>query len=173
MKRAFWAVPIAAIVVAVLWYGFGRDPENIATPLIHHPAPSFNLTRIDGGRVDMKSLRGRPVVLNFWATWCGACHTEHSALVDGYRRWGKHVAFVGVVFEDSSSAARSFLHQYGGGWPNLSDPGRQTAIDYGVYKLPETFFIDRHGVIVAKQDGPLTDSILRRRVRSLLGGGQA
>jgi cytochrome c biogenesis protein CcmG/thiol:disulfide interchange protein DsbE len=176
MKRLLWSLAVAGMVVGVIVilfaFGFGRNPNIIASPLIDRPAPPFVLQRIDGGRVALTSLRGRPIVLNFWASWCVGCHQEHPYLVQAYHRWGKRVTFLGIVFEDSTAAARAYLRQHGGGWLNLADPDSKTAISYGVSGVPETFFIDRRGIIVAKQPGPVTLTLLNQRIHELLLEGK-
>lgn len=168
MKRALWALIIAVPLIALLAAGFGRDPSVVASPLINKPAPSFRLPTIDGKSLSLASLRGKVVVLNFWASWCVSCQAEHGYLLNAYHVYGpKGVAVVGVLYQDSTSAARSFLHTYGGDWPVLKDPGQQTAIDYGVIKVPETYFIDRAGVVRYKSVGPVTPDVLTEQLNRL------
>src|SRR6266508_3265361 len=102
--RARWIIlPVAVVpVVLLLSFGFGRDPRAIASPLIGKPAPSFALTTIDGQQLSSASLRGRPYVLNFWASWCiPACVEEHPVLMEAQRRYGDRVAIIGVLYQDS------------------------------------------------------------------------
>ncbi|MGH2443007.1 MAG: TlpA family protein disulfide reductase [Chloroflexota bacterium] len=155
MSRSFWAIPIAAPLIILLAVSFGRA-GNSASPLLGKAAPALSLRSLSGKTVTLASLRGRPVVLNFWATWCTDCALEQSYLVHAWRRFAPQgVAFVGVSFKDSSAAARSFLARHGGRWPDLQDPGQQAAIDFGVTGVPETFLIDRSGVVRYKSTGPV------------------
>jgi len=170
MKRALWSLIIAVPLVALLAAGFGRDPSAIVSPLLNKQAPEFTLRSLDNKPVSLASLRGRPVVLNFWASWCLSCKDEHAYLLDASRAYAADgVTIVGVLYQDTPADARAFLNQYGsGGWPQLRDPGQRTAIDYGVVKVPETYFIDRRGVIRYKTVGPVTPDVLAQQIPRLL-----
>ena len=171
MKRALWSLLIAVPLIIVLAAGFGRDPTAIASPLLNKPAPPFTLQSLDGRPVSLASLRGKPVVLNFWASWCLSCGAEHQYLREAWRAYGSRgVRFVGVVYQDTASDIRGFLHHYGGGWPQLRDPNGRTAIDYGVVQVPETYFIDRHGIVRYKSPGPLTPDVLTEQLDRIVGG---
>jgi cytochrome c biogenesis protein CcmG/thiol:disulfide interchange protein DsbE len=173
MRRALWSLVIAVPVVLLLASGFGRDPGVVASPLLNRPAPSFALRTVEGTTLSLRALRGRPLVLNFWASWCPACKAEHGYLLTAYRRYRRAgVAFVGVLFQDQGSDARAFQRQYGGSWPILEDPGTRTALDYGVAGPPETFFIDRRGIVRYKSTGPVTPQILAAEIPRLLGSGR-
>jgi len=169
VKRLLWAVLIAAPLVLLLASGFGRDPNAIASPLINHPAPRFTLRTLDDKQLSLASFSGRPVVLNFWASWCTSCKVEHPYLVAAWQEYGPQgVGFIGVVYEDTAGNARAFMKQYGGGWPDVLDPGQQTAINYGVSGVPETFFVDRQGIMRYKSTGTVTPSLLVRDINSNL-----
>jgi cytochrome c biogenesis protein CcmG/thiol:disulfide interchange protein DsbE len=166
MKRALWALVIAVPVVVLLASGFRHDPNAIASPIVNKPAPTFSLRTFDGKEVSLSSLRGKPVVLNFFASWCLECRDDHTYLDGAYQTYARQgVVFLDVDYEDSVQDARAFLRQYGGGqWPNLKDPGQQTAISYGVYGVPETYFIDRRGVVRYKSTGSVTPDLLAREI---------
>jgi len=161
---------LAAPFVAVLGSGLGRDTQRIASPLVGRPAPSFRLAPLDGGpEVALEALRGRPVVLNFWASWCAQCRDEHELLMRASRALESSVRFVGVVHRDRPESALDFLLRHGSAFPSLLDPDGRTAIAYGLYGIPETFFIDRHGTIVAKHIGPLDAASLAVYLRKTAG----
>jgi cytochrome c biogenesis protein CcmG, thiol:disulfide interchange protein DsbE len=154
-------VIIAAVLVAILFAGLGKDPAAIRSPLIGKPAPAFALREVGTNRtVDLAQFRGKPVVLNFWATWCGPCWEEHPVLVAN-ARMQPNVQFLGVVFQDKEDKILGFLNQRGSSYPTVVDEAGKTAIAYGVGGVPETYFVDANGVIQAKYAGPMSPDILR------------
>lgn len=169
MKRGLWALVIAAPLVLLLASGFGRDPNAVTSPIVNHPVPAFALRTFDGRRVSASTLKGRPAIVNFWASWCVSCKQEHQALRRAWQQYGKHITFLGVDYQDHVADARSFLSKFGGGWPELVDPGGRTAIDFGVYGVPETYFVDRKGVVRYKATGPVTPAVLSAQIQRLLG----
>ena len=177
MRYLRWLlVPIVVVpLTLLLFHGFGRDPREIPSPLIGKPAPSFSLAALDGTRLTAAQLHGRPYVLNFWASWCiPGCVDEHPVLLEAERRYGADVQIVGVVYNDSPAAARTFLDRYGdGGWPQLSDEGGRLAVEYGVTGPPESYFVDATGIVRAKQFGPLTMAAMDQRFAALLAARAA
>ena len=156
---------IAAAVIALLFFALGKDPQHIESPLIGHPAPAFALKEAGTGRtVDLTQYRGKPIVLNFWATWCMPCFQEHPVLNQAAQIYGNDVQFLGVVFDDTEPKILNFMRQNGSTYPTLMDQGGKTSIGYGVGGVPETFFIDRTGVVVAKFEGPLSPEMLQSYV---------
>lgn len=169
MKRAIWVAAIAGPLLALLVFGLRGNPNAVASPLLNKPTPNFTLQTINGRTLSLAALRGRPVVLNFWASWCPSCKEEHASLRNAWRRYGNQVQFVGVLFQDTRDGARRYMSRYGGRWPSVEDPDQHVAIGYGVAGPPETYFIDRRGVLRSKVVGPLTESVLRRDISHLLG----
>jgi cytochrome c biogenesis protein CcmG/thiol:disulfide interchange protein DsbE len=160
---------IAAGILAVLFVGLGKDPQQIDSPLVGRPAPPFALKVVGSSEtIDLQQLRGKPVVINFWATWCIPCYQEHPVLVENARMIGSDVQFLGVVFNDSEAKITSFLRERGSAYPTLLDEQGKAAIAYGVGGVPETFFIDRSGTIVAKFTGPLTSEALQANVAKVM-----
>lgn len=149
-------------LVAVLATRPPFTATEVDTPLLGHQAPTLEGTTLGGQRFDMASLRGRWVVVNFFASWCSPCQEEEPALVAfAYQHRGTSgAALVGVVYDDTAAAARSFMTSAGASWPALEDPGGLLAVDYGVRAPPETFIVSPTGTVVAHLDGPVTSAQL-------------
>ena len=163
------AAGLGALVLLVLGVGLTRDPSRIASPLVCRAAPDFRLQALDGRWVRLADYCGRPVVLNFWASWCPPCRDEAPLLANAAATYGPNgLVMLGVVFQDSPDAARAFMAGFGQRYPGLVDPDGRTALDYGVGGIPETFFIGRGGTIVAKQVGPVTEASLRADIDAIL-----
>ena len=166
-----WLVPLAVIpVLALLAYGFRTNPREIPSPLVGKPAAGFALKTFDGQDVALEKLRGKVVVLNFWASWCfPACYDEAPALARAWEQYRKRdMVLIGVNIQDKEEPARKFLESFKHTFPNAPDPAGRVSVDYGVYGVPETFFIDRKGRIRAKHVGAITDEDFRREVERLL-----
>jgi cytochrome c biogenesis protein CcmG/thiol:disulfide interchange protein DsbE len=160
-----------AVLVGVLFVNLGRDPHTIESPLIGRPAPPFALVPVGGGPpVSLASLRGRPAVLNFWASWCLPCVDEHGVLVRAAQALAPDVQFLGIVYEDQEPEIMKFLRERGQAYPSLLDPDSRTAIAYGVAGVPETYFVDARGAIVAKYTGPLSPERLASYVTRFRSG---
>ena len=161
-RMLFLGTGLALIVglAALLGSGFGTDPHAIRSTMIRQEAPAFTLTDLDGRAVRLEELRGKPVILNFWSTWCGPCKAEHP-LFQGAAMQHPDVQFLGVVYSDQIDKVRRYIGIEGAAYPNLMDPGSHTAIDYGVTGVPETYFIDRNGMILHKEAGPVNGPMLQ------------
>ena len=174
-RRSWATLSVVAVVVAgltaLLGVGLKRDPSVIRSVLVNRRAPPFALQMLDGGGiVHLSQFRGHPVVINFWASWCADCRVEHPNLVAAWQRFGPQgVVFLAVVFEDTPANAKGFLRELGSDGTPLLDADGRTAIDYGVYGIPETFFIDSDGVIVGKKIGPSSYPFLAAEIGRLLG----
>ena len=160
---------IACFLVFILHAGLGTNPAEIRSPLIGKAAPAFALREVGTNRtVDLTQFRGKPVVLNFWATWCGPCWEEHPVLVANARLLQPNVQFLGVVFQDKEDKILGFLNQRGSSYPTVVDEAGKTAIAFGVGGVPETFFVDANGVIRAKYTGPMTPDLLRANLQKVM-----
>ena len=183
-----WRLAVAAAAlgipaVGLLGFGLTRDPRAIPSPLPGRAAPSFALAAFTSGAptsfhptppphvdsVRLSALRGDVVVLNFYASWCLACREEHQTLAEVASRYvGTDVHFAGVLYNDAPSSALRWLAEIGPlPYPSLDDPGSRVAIDYGLYGVPETFFIGRDGRVALKHVGPITASVLVSEIEAL------
>jgi cytochrome c biogenesis protein CcmG, thiol:disulfide interchange protein DsbE len=170
-RRWRWLLPAASLpVLALLAYGFVLDPRNIPSPLVGRPAAAFTLTAFDGHSVALESLRGKVVVVNFWASWCNpACYDEAPVLERAWRTYrDRGVVVLGVDMQDTPEAAQEFIRRFGLTFPNAPDHGGKLAVEYGVYGVPETFFVDRAGTIRSKHVGAVTDEVMRGALERLL-----
>jgi len=179
-RRAAIAVLLTVPVIALFKRGLASDPRQIDSPLPGRPAPGFALpvfapgqpplARTIGDTVALDALRGRVVVLNFWASWCLACRDEHAGLSQVAREYAdRPVSFVGALYQDSPSNGTQWIAEMGGqSYPSVVDRGARTAIDYGLYGVPETFIVGRDGRIALKITGPAAPWVLKRVVDSLL-----
>jgi cytochrome c biogenesis protein CcmG/thiol:disulfide interchange protein DsbE len=173
MKKLLIFLAVMIPAVSLLYFGLTRDPRTLPSALIGKPAPRFNLTSLDGEKVSSEQTLGRPMVLNFWSTWCGSCAAEHGLIQEAVRAYAKSdLLFYAVLYEDTEENARKFIAEYGAAAPILLDPNLKTAIDYGVSGVPETFFIDRQGKILYKQAGVLTPDLLMEKISLLMQSGK-
>ncbi|MEX2282735.1 MAG: redoxin domain-containing protein [Gemmatimonadota bacterium] len=171
-KRSLIGAAIAIPVVTLLAYGLTQDPRELPNMMPGKPAPEFALPVMDAENdsIRLSDLRGEVVVLNFWASWCVACRSEHSILYDAAARYQpRGVRFYGVLYKDATGFARDWIARMGGqNYPNLLDPASHMAIDYAVSAVPETVIIGPDGKIAHKQMGVVTDSLMRVKLDSLL-----
>lgn len=162
---------IAGIVglVLVLALGFRRDPQDIRTGTVGQPAPAFDLERLDApGRVRLADLSEKVVIVNFYASWCVPCKEEAPALVRVWERYRKaDVMFIGIVYQDSPQAAKDFHDRLGQTWPAALDDNGRTALAFGVFGIPETYFIGPDGVIAGRHIGPIDEATLTRGIEAL------
>ena len=167
-RQAAWGLPGVLLVLLVLALGFGLDPHAVPSTRQGLPAPAFDLEALDGNRITLGQLRGRPAVINFWATWCYPCQAEAPVLLQAARRLQDRVQFLGVIYQDEVQSVRRALGPGPAAYPQLIDAGSRMAIDYGVAGVPETFFVSAQGVVTYKHAGVLSDDLLERQLRPLL-----
>lgn len=157
------AVVLVVIGVSLtLALGFRRDPTDIKTGTVGHPAPAFDLERLDGtGRISLAQYRGKVVIVNFWASWCIPCKQENPALAAVWERYRKSdVVLIGIVYQDTPEAAREYTERLGNTWPSGMDAEGRTSIAYGVFGIPETYFIGPDGIIVGRHIGAIDEATL-------------
>ena len=158
-RRLRLAGALAAAVVVVLLAGSLWRPEGPTVigghPLQGKPAPDFELTDLDGRKVHLAGLRGRPVIVYFWASWCIPCRTEFPLLKGALEAHADDgLAVIGVVFEDSAENARGFMADYEAPWPAVMDPDHRVADAYRVHVPPLTFYVDATGIVRTVSFGP-------------------
>lgn len=165
-----YAIPIAVFIalVAVLAVGLKLDPRHVPSPLIGKPLPAFTLPELRSeAMLSAESLHGTPRLLNVWASWCAACRVEHPLLVD-LARSGR-VPIVGLNYKDTRNDALGWLGRHGDPYEQtVFDQEGRLGLDLGVYGVPETFVLDRHGIIRYKQVGPISREVLDDVILPLL-----
>src|SRR3954452_4824607 len=166
-RTALWAALTIGVVLAV-FVGVLATRQSAASrladsPLLGKEAPPVSGTTLAGTRLDLDQLRGKWVVLNFFASWCVPCAQEHPELVKLADRGDAQV--VAVIWDDTVGRVRKWFADKGGDWPVLDDPGGQVALDFGVRGPPESYVIAPNGAVVAKFVGPLTADAVERVVR--------
>jgi cytochrome c biogenesis protein CcmG/thiol:disulfide interchange protein DsbE len=168
---ARFLIPLALFLVIVLFLAIGLNlnPREVPSPLIDKPAPAFQLARLDRPEQTLRTedLRGQVWLLNVWASWCVACLQEHPLLVE-FSKQGA-VPIYGLNYKDKSDAAAAWLGKHGNPYTlSIVDADGRVGIDYGVYGVPETFLIDKQGVIRFKQIGPVTPEVIERKLLPLI-----
>jgi cytochrome c biogenesis protein CcmG/thiol:disulfide interchange protein DsbE len=170
MRTVRWSIPLAifVVLVAFLWIGLGRDPREVPSPLIDKPAPAFTLPQIHGDKpLSTADLRGKVWLLNVWASWCVSCRVEHPLLLQLAQ--ANLVSVYGLDYKDKPDDARAWLSQNGDPYTaSIVDQDGRVGIDYGVYGVPETFVIDRSGIVRYKQIGPLSVEALQEKILPLV-----
>ena len=171
MKKLRLLLPLLMFVVLVgfLWVGLSRDPREVPSPLVDKPAPAFTLARLDDpakklGPADMK---GQVWLLNVWASWCVSCRVEHPLLVQLAK--SNIVPVIGLNYKDTRELGRAWLADNGDPYKlSVVDADGRVGIDWGVYGVPETFVVDKNGVIRYKQIGPITAESLQKTILPLV-----
>lgn len=171
MRSLKFLVPLAlfGVLAVLLLVGLGRDPKEVPSPLIGKPAPAFALTRLDDPQATIKrdDLLGQVWMLNVWASWCVACREEHPLLVEFSR--SKLLPVYGLNYKDKREAGQQWLARFGNPYDaSIFDVDGKVGIDYGVYGVPETFIVDKKGVVRYKHIGPLTPDVLRNKIEPLV-----
>lgn len=164
------AVTVAIVgLVVVLLLAFRRDPQDLRTGTIGKPAAAFDLERLDGNsRIRLADYAGKVVIVNFWASWCVPCKQENPALVAVWERYRtSDVMLIGILYQDSLDSARDYTRRMGNTWPTGIDDDGRVAFAYGVFGIPETFFIGPDGVIAGRHIGAIDEATLVRGIEKL------
>ncbi len=153
------------LLLATFFYGlfYASDPQSIPSALIGKEAKNFTLTTFEGQTIELKQFRGKPVVLNFWASWCVACKAEAHIMEAAHQKYTPRGAvFIGIAFNDKREDSLAFIRRYGKTY--LLGPDNEVgdiSLNYGITAAPETFFIDEQGIIVHKVLGAVTPEVIR------------
>jgi cytochrome c biogenesis protein CcmG/thiol:disulfide interchange protein DsbE len=171
MKKLRMLIPLAVFLVLVvfLYVGLFRDPREIPSPLVNKPAPAFTLAQLHAPDkpISAADMKGQVWLLNVWASWCVSCREEHPLLVELAK--AKVVPLVGLNYKDKNDLGIAWLRQNGDPYNfSVVDADGRVGIDYGVYGVPETFVIDKNGVIRYKQIGPITAEALEKKIMPLV-----
>ena len=169
MKK--FAVPLVIFIAlgVLLWVGLSLDPRKIPSPLVGKPLPAFALASLHEPTrtITPESLRGRVYLLNVWASWCVACRQEHPVLNELARR--KAVPIIGLNYKDQRNNAIGWLKNLGNPYElSVVDLDGRIGIELGVYGVPETFVIDKDGVIRYKHIGPISEDVWRAKLEPLI-----
>jgi cytochrome c biogenesis protein CcmG/thiol:disulfide interchange protein DsbE len=169
--KARYLVPVAILAALLVFLGVGltRDPREIPSPLIGKPAPAFALPGLNGQPPQMteQGLRGRPLLVNFFASWCQGCQVEHPLLLQLAQQG---VEIVGMDYKDTDADGATWLARHGNPYRTvIADAKGSAGLDWGVYGVPETYVLDASGTIVFKQIGPVTEAVWRSKIAPLLG----
>lgn len=170
MNRYLLPLGIFIVLLAFLAVGLGLNPREVPSPLIGKAVPAFRLAQLHnpGQNFGPEDLKGKVWLLNVWASWCVSCRQEHPILLELAKR--NALPIVGLNYKDEGEQAKRWLIQYGGDPYFLSavDADGKVGIDFGVYGVPETFLIDKSGVIRYKQIGPVTVEALEKKILPLV-----
>jgi cytochrome c biogenesis protein CcmG/thiol:disulfide interchange protein DsbE len=169
MKKALIPLIIFGVLVVFLAIGLTRDPHEIPSPLIGKAAPLFTAPRLQPSEKPFaaKDMLGQVWLLNTWASWCVACRQEHPILMEFAKT--KTLPIIGLDYKDQDTEGRKWLARYGNPYDlAITDQDGRIGIDYGVYGVPESFLIDKAGVIRYKQIGPVTQEALREKILPLI-----
>ena len=169
MNRYLLPVLVFFVLVMLFVVGLDHDPHLVPSPLIDKPVPAFELPVLDnpGVRLTADDLKGEVVLINVWASWCVSCRDEHPLLIDLSRN--KAIKIYGLNYKDSREAALAWLKEHGDPYfVSLYDVNGKTGIDLGVYGVPETYLLDRDGIIRFKHIGPITRETIQQKLLPLI-----
>jgi len=169
MKR--FLLPLGIFIVLALFLGVGLrlDPREIPSPFIGKPAPAFTLPQLAESQENFspQDMRGKVWLLNVWASWCVSCRQEHAVLVEFEKRGAAPI--VGLNYKDGVEEGKKWLRQFGDPYQlSVFDLDGLVGMDYGVYGVPETFVIDKQGVIRMKHSGPVTPELIKDKLLPLI-----
>jgi cytochrome c biogenesis protein CcmG/thiol:disulfide interchange protein DsbE len=169
MKKFLIPLALFVVLAVFLFIGLGLNPREVPSPFIGKPAPAFELPQLAKPTEPFgpKAMAGKVWLFNVWASWCVSCREEHPLLVELAQQ--KVVPIVGLNYKDKPDEAKAWLERFGDPYTlSVMDLKGRVGIDYGVYGVPETFVIDKAGVIRYKQIGPVTRQALEKKILPLI-----
>lgn len=170
MNRFLLPLGIFIVLVALLAVGLNLNPREVPSPLVGKPAPLFSVPQLQEPEKTFspQEMLGKVWLLNVWASWCVSCREEHPVIVDAAKR-GMLPPVVGLNYKDKREDGRRWLARFGDPYQlSAFDADGRVGIDYGVYGVPETYLIDKQGVIRFKQIGPITPEVLEKKIVPLV-----
>ncbi|MBH1961656.1 MAG: DsbE family thiol:disulfide interchange protein [Rhodocyclales bacterium] len=169
MKRFLLPLAAFAVLVVFLAIGLTHDPREVPSPLIGKPAPAFTLPQLHDAskKFSVADMKGQVWLLNVWASWCVSCREEHPLLVEFAKTHA--VPVIGLDYKDQVADAKQWLEKLGNPYTQIAvDSDGRVGIDYGVYGVPETYVIDKQGIIRMKHTGPITPASLAQKILPLV-----
>jgi cytochrome c biogenesis protein CcmG, thiol:disulfide interchange protein DsbE len=180
IRRLLVVIAVVGLLSALFLFGILRDPtrrDDLPSALLNKQTPAFTMPLFDryrtefGTEFDAAAERGTPLVINFWASWCLPCREEMPVLEASWREYRDSVLFVGVnTQERSASGAQALMNEFGLTYPNGVDENNRINIDYGLFGLPETFFVRADGTLQYRHSGAVTQEVMDEQIRALLSG---
>lgn len=169
MVRFLIPIGVFVVLVGFFWKGLGLNPRDLPSPLIDKPAPTFQLPQLHNTQQSFspEEMKGKVWMLNVWASWCASCRYEHPLFLELAR--SGEVPIYGLNYKDAPADAKNWLNQLGDPYVlSVSDMAGDVGIDYGVYGVPETYIIDKQGVIRHKHTGPVDREALEKEILPLI-----
>lgn len=169
MRRFLLPLALFVVLVGFLAVGLRLNPREVPSPFIGKPAPAFSLSQLEAAdrQFSPQDMRGQVWLLNVWASWCVSCRQEHPVLLDLARH--NVIPIVGLDYKDDREPAKAWLAEHGNPYRlSVWDRDGKASIDYGVYGVPETFVIDKAGIVRMKHVGPITPSVLSEKIIPLV-----
>ena len=173
-KKTLLILTVAFIILlagAVLLYNNLKNDADIANSSVsedRNPAPDFTVYDTQGNKVSFSDFKGKPVIINFWATWCGPCQSEMPHFEDAYNKYGDDIHFLMINLTDgmreTPETVQDFLNHFGYTFPVYYDIGYNASNAYGISPIPATFFIDKNGNIASSQIGAMTAAMLEKHI---------
>ena len=178
VRRLVVVVAVVGALAGLFIFGILRDPtrrDDIPSALLDKQTPNFSMPLFDryqpeyGGAFSAQAARGKPLIVNFWASWCAPCREEMPVLEASWLEHQNDVLFVGVNTQEQSEVdARALMNEFSLSYPNGVDESNRINIDFGLFGLPETFFIRSDGTLSYRHSGPLTQEVLDEQIQALL-----